>query len=92
MAGLFEDTNLIAIHSKRITILPKDMQLARRIRGDTDKEMGFRVPDIALPKGPRRVKPVPSTKQPDVNEVNEGSVDSDKTIDLDVPAEEDHAD
>lgn len=34
LVGLFEDTNLCAIHAKRITILPKDMQLARRIRGD----------------------------------------------------------
>jgi histone H3/H4 len=32
--GLFEDTNLCAIHAKRVTIMPKDMQLARRIRGD----------------------------------------------------------
>lgn len=30
---LFEDTNLCAIHAKRVTIMPKDMQLARRIRG-----------------------------------------------------------
>lgn len=34
ITGLFEDTNLIAIHSKRVTIFPKDMQLARRIRGE----------------------------------------------------------
>ncbi|OCT75273.1 histone H3, embryonic-like [Xenopus laevis] len=34
LAGLFEDTNLCAIHAKRITITPKDIQLARRIRGD----------------------------------------------------------
>merc|ERR1712167_48262 len=33
MVGLFEDTNLCAIHAKRVTIMPKDMQLARRIRG-----------------------------------------------------------
>ncbi|VDO09620.1 unnamed protein product [Rodentolepis nana] len=33
MIGLFEDTNLWAIHAKRVTIMPKDMQLARRIRG-----------------------------------------------------------
>ena len=32
--GLFEDTNLCAIHGKRVTIMPKDMQLARRIRGE----------------------------------------------------------
>jgi histone H3 len=34
LVGLFEDTNLCAIHAKRVTILPKDMQLARRIRGE----------------------------------------------------------
>lgn len=34
LVGLFEDTNLCALHAKRVTILPKDMQLARRIRGE----------------------------------------------------------
>jgi histone H3 len=34
LAGLFEDTNLCAIHAKRVTIMPKDMSLARRIRGE----------------------------------------------------------
>jgi histone H3 len=34
LVGLFEDTNLCALHGKRVTILPKDMQLAQRIRGD----------------------------------------------------------
>jgi len=34
LTGLFEDTNLICIHAKRVTIMAKDMQLARRIRGD----------------------------------------------------------
>ena len=33
MVSLFQDTNLCAIHAKRVTIMPKDMQLARRIRG-----------------------------------------------------------
>ncbi|TEA25050.1 hypothetical protein DBR06_SOUSAS6010024, partial [Sousa chinensis] len=33
LAGLFEDTNLCAIHAKRVTIMPSDIQLARRIRG-----------------------------------------------------------
>ena len=33
LVGLFHDTNLCAIHAKRVTIMPKDMQLARRIRG-----------------------------------------------------------
>lgn len=35
MIGLFEDTNLCAIHAKRVTIMAKDMQLARRLRGET---------------------------------------------------------
>ena len=30
---LFEDTLLCSVHAKRVTIFPKDMQLARRIRG-----------------------------------------------------------
>ncbi|XP_013188266.1 histone H3.1-like [Amyelois transitella] len=34
LVGLFEDTNLCAVHAKRVTIMPKDIQLARRIRGD----------------------------------------------------------
>ena len=35
LVGLFEDANLCAIHAKRVTIMPKDMELARRIRGPT---------------------------------------------------------
>ena len=34
LVGLFEDTNLCAIHAKRVTIMPKDIQLARRICGE----------------------------------------------------------
>ncbi|XP_041038231.1 histone H3-like [Carcharodon carcharias] len=34
LVGLFEDTNLCAIHAKRVTIMPKDIQLARRIRAE----------------------------------------------------------
>ena len=34
LVGLFEDTNLCGIHAKRVTIMPKDIQLARRIRGE----------------------------------------------------------
>ena len=34
IVGLFEDTNLCAIHAKRVTIMPRDIQLARRIRGE----------------------------------------------------------
>ncbi|KAI1285173.1 histone H3.3-like type 2 [Halotydeus destructor] len=38
LTGLFEDTNLLAIHGKRVTIMPKDMQLAQRIRGDANRD------------------------------------------------------
>ncbi|CAM6127456.1 unnamed protein product [Calypogeia fissa] len=34
LVAIFEDTNLCAIHAKRVTIMPKDMRLARRIRGE----------------------------------------------------------
>lgn len=34
LVGLFEDTNLCAIHAKRVTIMPRDIYLARRLRGE----------------------------------------------------------
>ena len=34
LVGLFEDSNLCAIHTRRVTIMPKDIQLARRIRSE----------------------------------------------------------
>ena len=34
LVGLFEDTNLCTIHARRVTIMPKDIQLARQIRGE----------------------------------------------------------
>ena len=34
LVSLFEDTNLCAIHARRVTIMTRDLQLARRIRGD----------------------------------------------------------
>jgi len=34
LVGIFEDANLCAIHARRVTIQPKDIQLARRIRGE----------------------------------------------------------
>lgn len=34
LVGLFEDTGLCAIHAGRVTIMPRDMTLARRIRGE----------------------------------------------------------
>mmetsp|Transcript_8459 Transcript_8459/g.12886 ORF Transcript_8459/g.12886 Transcript_8459/m.12886 type:complete len:138 (-) Transcript_8459:98-511(-) len=34
LIGIFQDANLCAIHSRRISIMPKDIQLARRLRGE----------------------------------------------------------
>ena len=34
MVGLFEDAQLCAIHAHRVTVMKKDMDLARRIRGE----------------------------------------------------------
>ena len=34
LVGLFEDVNLLAVHAKRITVMPHDIRLALRIRGD----------------------------------------------------------
>ena len=33
MVGLFEDSYLCTLHSKRVTLMAKDMMLARRSRG-----------------------------------------------------------
>ena len=34
LIGLFEDSYLCALHAKRVTLMQKDMTLARRLRGD----------------------------------------------------------
>ncbi|XP_060836330.1 uncharacterized protein LOC132918993 [Rhopalosiphum padi] len=49
LVGLFEDTNLCAIHAKRVTIMPKDIQLARRIRGERAKINGIIYEDLVNP-------------------------------------------
>ena len=38
LVGLFEDANLCAIHANRVTVMKKDMELARRIRGDQSRD------------------------------------------------------
>ena len=37
LIGLFEDVNLLAVHAKRATVIPHDIQLALRIRGDQSR-------------------------------------------------------
>jgi histone H3 len=34
LIGLFEDALLATVHAKRVTLMPKDMQVTRRIRGE----------------------------------------------------------
>ena len=34
IGGCFEDVNLLVVHAKRVTIMPRDIRLALRIRGD----------------------------------------------------------
>merc|ERR1719284_2029965 len=50
--GLFEDTNLCAIHAKRVTIMPKDLALARRIRGKRAKKERSVTYSLGTPCGP----------------------------------------
>jgi len=40
LVSLFEDTNLAAIHAKRVTIQPKDLALARRLSGERSVKIG----------------------------------------------------
>ena len=35
LVSLLEDTNLCAVHAKRVTIMPRDMDLARRLRAES---------------------------------------------------------
>ena len=48
LVGKFEDTNLCAIHGKRVTIMPKDMQLVARIRQEKNQDMCIRNLDGSL--------------------------------------------
>ena len=51
--ALFEDTNLLTIHSKRVTVMPKDMQLVRRIRGEkADNNDVRKDPMVSLGRNP----------------------------------------
>ena len=34
IVSLFEDENLLAVHAKRVTVMPRDIRLALKIRGD----------------------------------------------------------
>ena len=43
LVSLLTDANILAIHARRVTVQPSDIQLARRIRGNKDWEyLGFK--------------------------------------------------
>ncbi|KAA8581102.1 hypothetical protein FQN60_002683 [Etheostoma spectabile] len=48
LVGLFEDTNLCAIHAKRVTIMPKDIQLARSVDLINDVTRRDKLVDMSL--------------------------------------------
>ena len=50
LVGLFEDCVLEAIHQKRVTVMPKDMFIALRIRGEVDRYKG----SISMQDVPRK--------------------------------------
>eukprot|EP00066_Takifugu_rubripes_P022117 XP_011611383.1 PREDICTED: uncharacterized protein LOC101068541 [Takifugu rubripes] len=58
LVGLFEDTNLCAIHAKRVTIMPKDIQLARRIRGERALVAKLCAPDLPIDSHRERLSSV----------------------------------
>ena len=43
LVGLMEDANALAIHARRITVQPRDIQLARKIRGNVIGTRGRRI-------------------------------------------------
>ena len=69
IVGLFEDTNLCAIHTKRVTVQKKDMDLARRIRGDRGKDFKDNQPKIgdevflSLPNNSRDAEQIAMLRQ-----------------------------
>ena len=50
LVGLFEDTNLCAIHARRVTVMPNDILLARRIRGEQEKPNSMADRDKNVPE------------------------------------------
>jgi histone H3 len=72
IVSLFEDVNLMAIHAKRVTIMPKDLKLAHRIRGD---DMRFHRAVWAPPPAAAHDAPVNSGASTGGGEEEETSTD-----------------
>ena len=69
LTGLFEDANLCAIHATRVTVMKKDLDLARRIRGErfhdhrdmqpkTGQEVFYQLPYYDEKEGMKQLKKV----------------------------------
>jgi histone H3 len=69
LTGLFEDANLCAIHASRVTVMKKDLELARRIRGErfqdhrdqmpkTGNEVFYQLPYYNADEGMKQLKKV----------------------------------
>ncbi len=55
LVGLLEDANLITLHSRRVTLQPKDIQLACRIRGEQSKSQDPSLARFGVPGAPHSV-------------------------------------
>lgn len=68
LTGLFEDANLCAIHAKRSTVMKKDLELARRIRGERFHDHNDNLPKtghetfFSLPYFSNKVNEKPANK------------------------------
>ena len=67
VVGIMEDSQLCAIHANRVTVMKKDMDLSRRIRGDsnldyrdtapkTGDEVFYQLPYVDIKKGTNTLK------------------------------------
>ncbi len=55
LVGLLEDANLITLHSRCVTLQPKDIQLVRRIRGEQSQLQDPSLARFGVPSAPRSV-------------------------------------
>ncbi len=55
LVGLLEDANLIMLHSRHVTLQPKDIQLACRIRGEQSKSQDLSLARFGVPGAPHSV-------------------------------------
>jgi histone H3 len=88
LVSLFEDTNLCALHAKRVTILPRDMHLARRLRGESYSPLVLhRHLNKQTPKPTKQIIDQPIRKDDTDDDNDEDDTDDDDDDD-DEPAQE----